>query len=86
MRAPVGFECQGCGVLLDPSFEIGRVECAAGCEADVWACLSCSGKRVRCVACRLAGSAKREAVRERERQAEREAERKRFAERPMSPS
>lgn len=85
MRAWVGFECEGCGLLLDPSFEIVRQGCAAGCERDVWTCLSCSCRRVPCGACWPAWRARQEVEREAGRQAKREVERKRFASRPMDP-
>ena len=67
-----GCECECCGLLLDPSFEIERQACAAGCGEDFFVCLSCSGRR-RGVPCGPAWRAKQE------------AKRKRFAARPMHP-
>ena len=87
MRAWIGFECEGCGLLLDPTFEVARVDCVVCREEEVWVCLSCGSKRggVPCGRCRPAWRAKQEAKREAAEEKRRLAEKKRFAARPMDP-
>ena len=87
MQSDADFECEGCGLLLDPSFEVGRVDCAGGCEAEVWVCLSCGRKPggVRCGSCAPAWRAKREAKREAREQAKSLADLRRFLARGQSP-
>ena len=59
MRAWVGFECEGCGLLLDPTFEVHRTDCVVCHEEEVWLCLSCD--RAPCDRCRPGWRAKQEA-------------------------
>ena len=55
MRAWPDFECESCGLLLTPNFEIAGVECAGKCERELWVCMNCVGlkKGARCGSCRL---------------------------------
>ena len=83
MRAWVGFECEGCGLLLDPTFEVHRTDCVVCHEEEVRLCLSCN--RAPCGRCRPAWRAKQEAKGEEAEEKRRLAEKKRFAARPMDP-
>ena len=65
MWAPVDFDCEGCGLLLSPGFEVGAQACAAGCGESVWTCGNCGRKQVVCGACEPARRAKLEAEEER---------------------
>ena len=87
MQAPVDFECEGCGLLFDPSWQITRTLCVAGCGRDFWACLSCGQGRGRapCGSCGPAWHAKEEEKQEARRQARRLADIWRFLTRGQSP-
>ena len=66
MQSDVDFGCEGCGLVLDPGFDVTAVYCAGGCEAALLVCSACERKpwTVRCSACLPAWRAKQEAKEE----------------------
>ena len=87
MQSDADFECEGCGLMLGPGFDVTAVECAGRCEVEVWVCLSCGRKPsgVRCGSCAPAWRAKQEEKHEARRQAKRLADVRRFLARGQSP-